>query len=583
MTQEPSRLAPKRLTGSGPAPSIAFLIDWLGDSRYQWQLLRGVMQEAHDRRAHLLCFVGQTLAPPSAPNPDNAVFDLARPNNVDCVVALSGSLGNAVGVEGLRSFCLGYRPMPVCSIAVALPGVSSVCVDNESGIRAGVEHLIRVHGIKRVAFVRGPAASDEAEMRLRVYRETLANQGVPYLEELVVPGDFTQPAGRDAVTTLFTTRKLSVGDVGAIMAANDHMALGAMDQLRVLGIRIPEQVKVVGFDDVEEAAFALPPLTSVRQGMQEQGRDAVRMVLEQLRQGAKPEQSRRHTELVTRRSCGCLPALSAGRKSSGPPGSTLGFDSAIIRRRQHILAEMARAARGSLGAAGNQWDVRLLSAVGDQVRGDSPDAFLRAYDEFLRRLVAAGSDLSVCNDVLGALRSRVVRAISDPKGRAQAEDFFHEARVMTSHALEGIQVAKRFQTVNDARALLSAGAAILAAQDMDQLAHAVHEHLPPAGIARCFVIRFHEGAGQPGTARVVLAETPDARKADPRKSTTYPIMGVLRQVLLQGVEELAFAVFPVGFGNGDRGALALELGAVEGYGYETLRQVFASALLRMPG
>jgi hypothetical protein len=244
---------------------------------------------------------------------------------------------------------------------------------------------------------------------------------------------------------------------------------------------------------------------------------------------------------------------------------------------------MARAARGSLGAAGNQWDVRLLGAVSEQVRGDSPDAFLRAYDDFLRRLTAAGSDLSVCNDVLSALRSRVVRAISDPKGRARAEDFFHEARVMTSHALEGVQVAKGYQTVNEARALLGAGAAILAAPDMDQLARAVHTHLPPAGIPRCFVLRFRESAGTPGTARVVLAETPDTRKSDPTKSTMYPLTDVLRHVLLQGVEEHAFAVFPISFAGGDRGAVALELGSVEGYGYETLRQVFASALLRMPG
>ena len=67
---------------------------------------------------------------------------------------------------------------------------------------------------------------------------------------------------------------------------------------------------------------------------------------------------------------------------------------------------MARAAHGEIGPAGPQWDVRLLSAVAEQVRGDSPDAFTRVYDDVLRRLVAAGSDLSVCNDLLSALRNQ---------------------------------------------------------------------------------------------------------------------------------------------------------------------------------
>jgi DNA-binding LacI/PurR family transcriptional regulator len=572
------RIASKRLTGSGPAPSIGVLVDWLEDSRYHWQIVRGVMDEAYDRGANVLCFVGGQLA---RPKELNWVFDLARPTNVDGLVVLSGSLGNIVGSAGMTTFLAGFRPMPICSVAIQFPEWSSVRIDNEGGMRSLIAHLISVHAKKRIAFVRGPEANEEAELRLRVYREVLERSVVPYDPQLVVPGDFTEPSGVAAVGTLFEARKLPLGAVDAIAAANDVMALGVMKGLRSRGVAVPDQVAVVGFDDVEESRFVLPPLTTVSQPLYDQGRDAVRIAMEQLRDPTVHEEAMRHTELVARRSCGCRPGQSGSRKSSIPPGPNLGFEAALIRRRQHILDDMARAARGELGAAGPQWDVRLLGAAADQVRGDSQDSFTRAYDDLLRRLVASGSHLTVCNDLLTALRDRLVRCISDPKRRMQAEDMFHQARVMTTAAVEGVQVGRRLRAWTEARVLMQAGAAIGSTRTMDELARVIHEHLPAAGIPRCFIVRLHEDAAGHELARVVLAEKPDMRKSDPTLSTTYPSIDVLRQAVLTGIDEHAFAVFPITFGDKKRGLVVLELGAVEGYAYDTMRQVFTSVLARM--
>jgi hypothetical protein len=223
----------------------------------------------------------------------------------------------------------------------------------------------------------------------------------------------------------------------------------------------------------------------------------------------------------------------------------------------------------------------LLGALAEQIRGDSPDSFARAYDDVLRRLVAAGSDLSVCNDVVSALRARIVRCISDPQRRNQAEDYFHEARIMTTNAVEGVQVRRRMRAWIDARALMQAGAAIMATRSIDELARAVHDHLPKAGIPRCFVARLHGGPTGTELARLVVAEKPDARKSDPTTSATYPAADILRQAVLPGTDERAFAVFPTTIGSKDRGLVILELGAVEGYGHETMRQVFTTALGRM--
>ena len=100
-------------------------------------------------------------------------------------------------------------------------------------------------------------------------------------ESLVIRGDFRFSAGQDAVAKLFDHG----ARCDAIVAANDWMALGALEALRARGIRVPEDVAVVGFDDIDEARFATPPLTTVRQAPRQLGIEAVRLVLDGLRGG----------------------------------------------------------------------------------------------------------------------------------------------------------------------------------------------------------------------------------------------------------------------------------------------------------
>jgi sigma-B regulation protein RsbU (phosphoserine phosphatase) len=575
---------PRRLTAAGPPPAVGFLLDCLDDSPYEWAVLRGAMAAAHERGARLLCFAGGVLGAPCGEMGErNGVFDLARSTNVDALVALSGSIGKRIGADRLRVYCERFRPMPVCSIAVELENMSSVCIDNESGMRAAVDHVVQVHGKKRVAFVRGPEGNADAEQRYRVYVEALRQNGLAFAHELVMGGDFERASGRRAVEVLLGERALQLGDVGALVAANDMMALGALEALAERGVRVPGELAVVGFDDVDDARSSLPPLTTVRQPLYEQGRDAVRVVLEQLAQGGTPQRVSRHTELVVRNSCGCTAGFSATRSSFAPP-QQLGLDAVLVRKRQVILAEISRAARGQMAPAGFDWAERLLNAFGEQMRGDSPDAFVRAYDDLLRRLALAGADLSVCTQVVSALRSRVVRAIaSDPQRRGQAEDLFHEARAMTANVVDRVQAKERMHAWRSARALGRASAAIASGGGLAELGRAVSENLPELGIARCFLAEFRGGSGEGRTAQLVLVQRPGATPADPSPSEPCLASEIIRKHVLPHMGEQALCVLPITMGDEELGFVVLELGAVDRYLYETLRDVFTAVLARPAG
>jgi DNA-binding LacI/PurR family transcriptional regulator len=152
---------------------------------------------------------------------------------------------------------------------------SYVDADNRGGAAKAVEHLAR-RGRRRIATITGPLDMGVGLDRLEGYRDGLAAAGLAADEDLVEAGDFTEEGGAAAMARLLARPG---SPVDAVFAASDLMAAGALRALRAAGRRIPEDVAVVGFEDSAVARYAQPPLTTVRQPIEEMGRQATRMLL----------------------------------------------------------------------------------------------------------------------------------------------------------------------------------------------------------------------------------------------------------------------------------------------------------------
>jgi DNA-binding LacI/PurR family transcriptional regulator len=152
---------------------------------------------------------------------------------------------------------------------------SYVDADNRGGAAKAVEHLAR-RGRRRIATITGPLDMGVGLDRLEGYRDGLAAAGLAADEDLVETGDFTEEGGAAAMARLLARPG---PPVDAVFAASDLMAAGALRALRAAGRRVPEDVAVVGFEDSAVARYAQPPLTTVRQPIEEMGRQATRMLL----------------------------------------------------------------------------------------------------------------------------------------------------------------------------------------------------------------------------------------------------------------------------------------------------------------
>ena len=155
--------------------------------------------------------------------------------------------------------------------------VHYVDADNRGGARTATSLLIQ-RGCRRVATIAGPQDMAPGQDRLAGYRDALRDEGIRATRKLIADGDFTVTGGAQAMRRLLRGNP----DIDGLFAASDLMAIGAIQALESLGRRVPEDVAVIGFDDVAAALIADPPLTTVRQPIEVMGRQMARTLLDRI-------------------------------------------------------------------------------------------------------------------------------------------------------------------------------------------------------------------------------------------------------------------------------------------------------------
>jgi LacI family transcriptional regulator len=176
-----------------------------------------------------------------------------------------------------------HTALPCVVVGSALPeSLGFYCVDSDSvGMITEVVNWLVDLGHRRIGFVQGPAEQWSARQREYAFRQAMAARGIEVRPEWLACGFYTQEGGRRAAEQLLQVYP----PLTALIVSNDPMALGVLEVCRQRGVRVPEQLSVVGFDDIPLAALANPPLTTVRNPIHEIGYHAAQALLEQITSG----------------------------------------------------------------------------------------------------------------------------------------------------------------------------------------------------------------------------------------------------------------------------------------------------------
>ena len=558
------------MAGASPTHVVLGLLTDALDASYQSAVLRGAAEAAREQGAGLRCFAAGVLhSPLPASSQRNVLLDMVGSHNVDGLIVMTGSLANQVGTEALSVYLERYRPLPMCSVAVELPDMFSVLVDNEGGIWEAMQHLVAGCGRHRIAFVRGPATNPEAERRYRAYLDAVARLGLPIDPALVARGDFTRESGAEAARMLLG----GPAPPDAIMAADDLMAMGVLDALRERDVAVPEAVAVVGFNDIEESRFAPVPLTTVRQPLYEQGRRAA-LALLAIVQGA-PSAGRLvlSTELVKRRSSGL--SHETARAPVVDHEGDAGFEALISARREKTLAEIRYALVTPVRSVGDAWAPRVFDAFTHDLAGSTEGSFVQSVREMVSQALQLNTDGTCLQDVISILRRETLSLLGpSQQQRLRVEDLCEQARIAIAELVEHAQAHQRLQAQAWVRSLGQTIAALINTFEVGSLMQAVADQLPRLNIASCYLSLYTAGKRQAELRLAIDVGRPGLQvEGRPR----FDARDLVPAGVLDGVPR-TFVVENLFFGQEQLGLVLFEFGPREGVIYEALRDQISAAL-----
>jgi len=204
-------------------------------------------------------------------------------------------------IEFLEDLVPASLPVMLLNTTASASRFHTLSFDNRAGAYTAVQHLAE-HGHERVAILSGGPVNFDAQERLAGYRNAVQDFGLVADSALELEGNFTRESGHAAVDRMLDLDPVPT----ALFASNDSMALGALRRFHETGRAVPEDVAVVGFDDIPTTRFATPSLSTVHVPMQELGERAMQRLLDVLQNdGPPPSHQTLDTRLIRRESCGC--------------------------------------------------------------------------------------------------------------------------------------------------------------------------------------------------------------------------------------------------------------------------------------
>jgi len=278
-------------------------------TNYSMELVSGVADFFKDKPVKLI------IAKTEFPKGNNGLYDyqywnlteLVKTKEVDAYIIASAFYCNNMPTSEVEAFLKSLGNKPIISIGVKFSLSNSYTVTTDCGevYNQVIEHLKDKHGCKNFAFMSANATgSEEALARFNGYKKALSKNGLSFNKNLVYEGNFTDFNTKETLEKILRCKEDVKFD--ALVAANDMMALGAIQHLQSIGVNVPKDVKVVGFDNSDVAFLSRPKISSINQDVVALGNKAAQVAMGLVGEQKTPKVSYSPLDLIYRQSCGCI-------------------------------------------------------------------------------------------------------------------------------------------------------------------------------------------------------------------------------------------------------------------------------------
>jgi len=543
---------------------------------YQYTFWAGMKSVAQSEDCDLISFNGGEIgSADQTKRMRNSTFELVKKARPDALVVLAPVLANNGSLSFASSFIDSLMPIPLVTVGLELAGHPSSTIDNPSGIAQVVEHLVLGHGRKKLVFVGGPPGNPDAEHRRRAFLETLSRLEIHFDPSFELAGEFDFGIARDEVRALLDRRTLFDG----LVAANDEMALGAMDALKAHGILVPQDVAVVGFDDVQDALHSTPSLTTVHQPVFEQGVSCVHRILRMLDSGEWEPASPLPVSVVRRGSCGCRPKAIEEACSSLVPGSAVDASSEVLGSRAHLDA-----VRESCGLPDDSIRTAdlfetLLAALVDDCRTGDPSSSIDAFLALARGFSIGRQDPDLWQTLITRIRSASLPYIrKDPENGLGFDGLLHLLRVVAQHHVVQATTYQSLQMQRWSRRLHEISSRIQNGFEIGDIVDLVARECNSLRISSLHLLLRDYGVDS-NSLRLALSVDRGIRMPLPPDGVVTEPEELFRRIVHESPIRSALVVEPLFFEEVDLGYILLDLVSRRGMLLDSLRSQISAAIM----
>lgn len=311
------------------------------DESYQSRFISGFLKKAFDGGYDVCIFSMYRKYQDTEEREDGEsnIFSLMNPEKFDGAVVLKDSIQTENASDKLEKYLKNYFDKRIVVIEKESELFPSICTDCYSAVFELITHLIKTHGCRDIAYLSGKKWHKHSKERLQAYRDAMENAGLPVPEERIIYGDYWYQSGEICAEELLADGK-KLPD--AVACANDPMAIGLCKAFKERGIRVPEEIAVVGYDSTYEGQTSPRPITSALIPAEEFGEYAFDFLMDWI-SGRVPDSFRLSSKLVIGESCGCgcesMPKYQIRRDEWGTDISEERFDSVFNTMEENLISQ----------------------------------------------------------------------------------------------------------------------------------------------------------------------------------------------------------------------------------------------------
>ena len=469
---------------------IGILLDSLEES-CQFEILQGIWNSSTAVKIKFIVFIGEIqLQFHGIDIHYQNITGHIKASNLDGLIIFSGSISDSIRKKEMIDLYNKLPKIPIVNIGLHDKINTCISIDNSNSLREIINHLVNYHKYKNIAFIKGPIDHEESEKRFSAFCDYFNSSKLKINSHLIVDNssNFSEETGKRGVRILLDDKKV---EFDAIVAADDTIAIGAIEELTSRGIHVPENVAVTGFDDIPEASSITSPLTTVGQPFYIIGRTSLDVLLQKINNEIIAQEIKVETKPIYRKSCGCM---NTGYTLSVKSSDEIYNEGEAKQKLNSELNELIY-----LHCCYSEAD--LKTKIADFIDSlflikhmDNTKQLFEQLHDLIIYMYKKGENVYLCQTLITICITNLLAYFDEVDLRFKIVNFFQEARyladetftkVITQNSIQKEKQMKNFHTVSQI---------LLSIYDFDELVNVLYKSLPLIHINSCFLVLYKSKA-----------------------------------------------------------------------------------------